>query len=181
VYHGRPARRRLCYNLGMSDLVSPDGFKQALRRWASGVTVLTSKADGAVHGMTVSAFASVSAAPPLVLVCTNTASTTHAVIHAGGVFGVNVLAAHQEALSSRFAFGDQTTRFEGVPFREGKTGVPLLEGCIAQMECRVRSAHLEGTHSIYIGEVLDVAVVDGEPLLYFDGAYRALAPKLPSD
>jgi flavin reductase (DIM6/NTAB) family NADH-FMN oxidoreductase RutF len=161
----------------MSELVSTDGFKQALRRWASGVTILTSKANGEIHGMTVSAFTSVSASPPLVLVCTNTSSTTHAVIHAGGVFGVNVLAAGQDELSSRFAFGDQTTRFEGVTFREGKTGVPLLEGCLAQMECRVRSAHLEGTHAIYIGEVLDVSVIEGEPLLYFDGGYRALAPK----
>lgn len=162
----------------MSDLVSADGFKQALRRWASGVTILTSKANGEIHGMTVSAFASVSASPPLVLVCTNTSSTTHAVILAGGVFGVNVLASDQAELSSRFAFGDHTTRFEGVGFREGRTGVPFLDGCLAQMECRVRSAHLEGTHSIYIGEVLDVVVREGEPLLYFDGGYRALAPKI---
>lgn len=154
-----------------------DGFKQAMRRWASGVTILTSRAGEEIHGMTVSAFSSVSADPPLVLVCANATSTTHAVIHAGGVFAVNVLAAGQDQLSTRFAFTDAASRFEGVPFRYGRTGAPLLEGCIAQLECRVRSAHLEGTHSIYIGDVLETWVSDGEPLLYFDGAYRRLAPR----
>lgn len=160
-----------------SELVGPEGFKAVMRCWASGVTILTSKAGDTVHGMTVSAFSSVSAKPPLVLVCANATSTTHGVIQAGGVFAVNILASDQETLSNKFAFTEAADRFADVAWREGETGAPLLEGCAAQLECRVRSAHLEGTHSIYIGEVRAVSVTEKAPLLYFDGAYRTLAPK----
>ncbi|HJL03522.1 MAG TPA: flavin reductase family protein [Polyangiaceae bacterium LLY-WYZ-15_(1-7)] len=162
----------------MSELVDKEAFTQAMRRWASGVTILTSCADGEIHGMTVSAFSSVSADPPLVLVCANQSSTTHGVIQAGGIFAVNILAADQDELSTRFAFTDAAERFEGVPWTQGSTGAPLLVGSLVQVECRVRSAHLEGSHCIYIGEVLHTFVrADAEPLLYFDGAYRRLAPK----
>ena len=125
--------------------------------------------------MTVSAFSSVSAEPPLVLVCANRQSTTHEVIEAGGVFAVNILDAAQEAISTRFSIVPGPDRFEGVAWTAGSTGAPLIDGALAQLECRVRSAHLEGTHTIYIGEVLAGSFrPDGEPLLYFDGSYRVL-------
>ena len=78
-------------------------FRSALSRWASGVTIVTSAAGGRIHGMTVSAFASVSLDPPLVLVCADRTSDTLAVIEASGVFAANVLSAGQQALSNRFA------------------------------------------------------------------------------
>lgn len=162
----------------MSDFVDLDTFKGVMRRWPSGVTVLTSRADDAIHGMTVSAFSAVSAEPPLVLVCANRQSTTHEVIQAGGVFAVNILDASQQDISTRFAVVPGPDRFEGVEWSEGATGAPLIDGALAQLECRVRSAHLEGTHTIYIGEVLAGTFrADGEPLLYFDGAYRVLGAK----
>ncbi|MEM9066846.1 MAG: flavin reductase family protein [Myxococcota bacterium] len=156
-------------------LVDDATFKQVMRRWASGVTVLTSRAGSEIHGMTVSAFSSVSAEPPLVLVCANRSSTTRDVIDAGGVFAVNILSSDQEAISTRFAVVPGAERFDGVSWTEGNTGVPLIDGALAQLECRVRSAHLEGTHTIYIGEVLH-GTVDGSkaPLLYFDGSYRRI-------
>ena len=99
-------------------LVDADAFKAAMRTWASGVTILTSVVDGQIHGMTVSAFSSVSAQPPLVLVCANQASFTHEVIEGSGVFGVNILASGQDEISTRFAMGDAAHRFEGVPWTE---------------------------------------------------------------
>ena len=157
-------------------LVDEDAFKAAMRTWASGVTILTSITDGQVHGMTVSAFSSVSALPPLVLVCANQASFTHEVIEVSGLFGVNVLGEAQEAVSTRFAMADAAHRFEGIPWSEGAvTGVPLLDGALSNLECRVRNRYREGTHTIYIGEVVNVRVSpESSPLLYFDGAYRRL-------
>lgn len=156
-------------------LVDADAFKAAMRTWASGVTILTSIAEGQIHGMTVSAFSSVSAQPPLVLVCANQASFTHEVIETSGVFAVNVLAAGQEDVSNRFAMGDAAHRFDGVPWTAGDTGAPLLDGALCNLECRVRNSYREGSHTIYIGEVMGSRTrEDVAPLIYFDGGYRAL-------
>jgi len=155
--------------------VSGDEFRAALARWASGVAVVTAAAGDRIHGMTVSAFASVSLAPPLVLVCADKSSITLEVVEAGGVFAVNVLAADQEALSDRFASKkDEHRRFEGVPWRRGVTGAPLLEGTVAALDCRVVAAHDAGDHVIYVGEVEAAEVRAGEPLVYHSGAYREL-------
>ena len=155
--------------------IDQDAFKQALRGWASGVTVVTSRAGDKTHGMTVSAFSSVSADPPLVLVCTNQASKTHSVIEEGGIFAVNILAEHQQGVSNLFASAKhEDSRLERVPWREGETGAPLIDEALASLECRVRSAHREGSHTIYIGEVEAVHLSDSTPLLYYQGGYRSL-------
>ena len=128
--------------------------------------------------MTVSAFSSVSADPPLVLVCANQASTTHSVIEEGGIFAVNILAEHQQDSSNVFASSKlEDTRLQRVPWREGETGAPLIDEALASLECKVRSAHREGSHTIYIGQVEAVHLSDSAPLLYYQGAYRDLAPK----
>jgi flavin reductase (DIM6/NTAB) family NADH-FMN oxidoreductase RutF len=155
--------------------LDPDEFKQALRRWASGVTVVTAKAGDEIRGMTVSAFSSVSADPPLVLVCANRSSRTHGTILRAGRFNVNILGREQESLSGRFASSDtEESRFEGVPYRLGELGAPVLEGALATLECTVASSHEEGSHTIYIGHVKACHVTDTEPLVYFQGSYREL-------
>jgi flavin reductase (DIM6/NTAB) family NADH-FMN oxidoreductase RutF len=156
--------------------LSGDEFRAALARWASGVAVVTAAAGDRIHGMTVSAFASVSLAPPLVLVCADKSSITLEVVEAGGVFAVNVLAAGQEALSDRFASKkDEHRRFEGVRWRRGATGAPLLEGTVAALDCRVVAAHDAGDHVIYVGEVEAAEVRAGAPLVYHAGAYCGLS------
>ena len=155
--------------------IDQDAFKQALRGWASGVTVVTSRAGDKVHGMTVSAFSSVSADPPLVLVCANQSSTTHSVIEEGGIFAVNILAKHQEDISNVFASSkNEETRLERVDWSQGETGAPLIHESLASLECKVRSAHREGSHTIYIGEVEAVHLNESTPLLYFGGGYRSI-------
>lgn len=156
--------------------VSTEEFKLGLRRWASGVTIVTARAGERVHGMTVSAFTSVSIAPPLVLVCADKSSDTLRLIEEGGVFAANLLGRGHEELSNRFAFGDERTRFDGVEWHAGKTGAPLLDGAIASIDCRVVGTHEAGDHVIYVGEVEGVELRDGEPMLYFAGRYRFLAP-----
>ena len=155
--------------------IDPDAFKKALRGWASGVTVVTSRSGEKVHGMTVSAFSSVSADPPLVLVCANRGSTTHGIIEEGGGFAVNILAEHQQDVSNVFASSKyEDSRLERVGWTEGATGAPIIDEALASLECRVRSAHHEGSHTIYIGQVESVHASDADPLLYYKGGYRSL-------
>ncbi len=155
--------------------IDSDAFKDALRGWASGVTVVTTCADDRMHGMTVSAFSSVSADPPLVLVCANRSSITHEIIEAGGVFAVNILAAHQSEISNVFASSaHEDSRLQLVPWSTGATGAPLIDEAVVSLECRVRSAHREGSHTIYVGEVEAVHKGEAQPLLYFQGGYRSL-------
>jgi flavin reductase (DIM6/NTAB) family NADH-FMN oxidoreductase RutF len=152
-----------------------DTFRQSLRRWASGVTVVTSKAGDELHGMTVSAFSSVSAEPPVVLVCANKSSKTHGVIGAGGVFTVNVLADDQQEISARFSSTKlEGSRFDGVPHHIGISGAPVLDGTIVSLECKTIAAYEHGTHTIYVGEVVAAHMTDKAPLLYYAGAYRAV-------
>jgi flavin reductase (DIM6/NTAB) family NADH-FMN oxidoreductase RutF len=157
--------------------VTAEAFKAGLSRWASGVAIVTARSGHRVHGMTVSAFASVSLDPPLVLVCADKSSNTLGLIAEGGCFAANVLARGQEALSNRFASKrDEERRFEGIAWEEGSTGAPLLPGAVANIDCRVVAAHDAGDHVIYIGRVEHVATRDLEPLLFFRGRYHSLVP-----
>ncbi|MGH0032067.1 MAG: flavin reductase family protein [Myxococcota bacterium] len=154
--------------------VSAEEFKGALGRWATGVTIVTTRAGDRVHGMTVSAFTEVSLDPPLVLFCADKASNTLPLIEAAGVFAVNVLARDQEALSNRFASKkDEWKRFEGLDCEEGPTGAPLLPGTVASLDCRVVMSHDHGDHVVYVGEVAEIRTSDRPPLLYFGGGYGA--------
>ena len=156
--------------------VDAEAFRDALARWASGVTIVTSSHGESIHGMTVSAFTSVSLDPPLVLVCAARSSDTHGLIARSGNFGVNVLREGQEALSNKFAVKkDEHLRFEGVPWSRGTTGAPLLDDALLALDCSVESTHDAGDHVIYVGRVEAVRHGEGEPLLYYRGSYRGLA------
>ncbi len=150
-------------------------LKQVLAQRVSGVAIVTARAGDRIHGMTVSAFAEVSLAPPLVLVCAEKCSHTHPVIASGGVFALNLLAADQRELADRFASKrDEDRRFVGLDYESGVTGAPLLSGTLATLDCRVRAAHDAGDHVIYVGEVVDLRRSQREPLVYWAGTYRTL-------
>lgn len=151
-------------------------FKECLRRWTSGVTIVTSRSGDEIHGMTVSAFSSVSAAPPLVLVCANRKSKTHAMIAESGIFNVHVLAEGQSELSNRFASTKlEGSRFDTVNYQMGRLGAPVIHGVLAVLECKLVSMHEEGSHTIYIGHVEHAETSDAAPLVYYQGAYRELS------
>ncbi len=98
----------------------------------------------------------------------------------GAAFAVNVLSAGQEALSRRFAAGDESDKFPGVVHREGATGAPILDGVLARIECRVRDVLPGGDHIIVVGEVADLAAYgDGDPLLFYRGSYGTLEGDAP--
>lgn len=158
--------------------VEPESFRRALRRFATGVTVVTVDHDGELHGMTASSFASVSLDPPLILVCLDKTSRTRALILEKGSFAVNVLADDQEGVSRSFSRRG-TKPFDELEHRSGSMGDPLLEGAIAWIECRLDQMVGAGDHDIFIGEVFACGDRDGTPLLYYDQTYRSL--KGPAD
>ena len=158
--------------------IEHEQFKAALRRWASGVTIVTTEWDGQRFGMTASAFSSVSIDPPLVLVCPDRRSKTLPFLRKSGVFTVNVLASDQETLSSRFAAaGNEEVRFDGLVCSMGKTGAPRLPGALVTLDCRTVALHEAGDHVICVGEVMDADVAArGAPLVYYEGGYHPLEP-----
>jgi len=157
--------------------VTPSEFRQAMGRFATGVTVITVDQDGEVHGMTANAFTSVSLDPMLVLVCVDHRARTHAHLHARKRFGVNVLARDQQAISEYYARLTETHQHAeeaGARFDRTEHGTPVLQGALAYLECRLHSAQKAGDHTIFIAEVEEVLVREGEPLLYFRSQYGRL-------
>lgn len=154
--------------------VDPIEFREALSRFASGVTVVTTRIGDARFGVTVSAFSSLSLDPPLVLICIEKRIFVHDQIDAAGRFVVNVLAREQEHVSQQFASRVED-RFAGIDVTDGIDGLPLIEGSLAGIECSVHAALDGGDHTIFVGLVERSSVSDGEPLLYYRSAYRSLA------
>jgi flavin reductase (DIM6/NTAB) family NADH-FMN oxidoreductase RutF len=154
--------------------IGQDDFRAALGRFASGVTVVTTRdASGALHGITVSAFCSVSLDPPLILICIEKATGSHYAFEESGVFVVNILDRSQQALSEHFA-STLPDKFGEVVFRPGFEGVPVLADALVSLECRLKNAYDGGDHSIYIAEVERAEIKDGSPLVYFHGDYRMI-------
>jgi flavin reductase (DIM6/NTAB) family NADH-FMN oxidoreductase RutF len=157
--------------------IDPATFRSVLGRFASGVTVVTVQDNRHYdHGMTVSAFCSLSLEPPLVLICVEKSASLHAVIANGETasqFAVNILESKQEELARRFA-DDHPNRFDGVGFTRGTTGAPIIDDCLAVIECEVQSRHPAGDHTIVIGAVIASATSEGSPLLYYRGGYATL-------
>jgi len=161
----------------MSQPFDPGQFRLACARFATGITVSTALApDGTPHGFTANSFTSVSMEPPLVLICVDHRANVLRHFEQATHFGVNVLAADQEALSVRFAERG-LDRFEGIDWHAGATGVPLLGGALARFECATRQTVSAGDHTIILGEVLHAEWEEGTPLLYFARAYHVAQPR----
>ena len=150
-------------------------FRRVLARFPSGVTVVTVRGtDGRDFGMTVSAFASLSLVPPLVLVCIGDDATIAGNVAEAGHFAVNVLSDDPEALARQVAEQD-SDRFAGAGVSRGATGLALLDGAAAQLECAIVARHRGGDHTIVVGEVLGASALEnGRPLVYQRGEYRRL-------
>lgn len=150
-------------------------FRRVLAHWSTGVAIVATHTPAGVPcGMTATAFASVSLSPPLVLACLERGADTHDAVRTAGVFSINILADDHEALSRRFAGDDSSRKFVGVPHHAARTGAPVLDDALAWVDCRVHSAHDAGDHTIFIGHVMAGSARDGDPLLYYRGAYTRL-------
>ncbi len=151
-------------------------FRSALSRFASGVTILTTHTeDDGDAGMTATAFTSVSIAPPMVLACIAHDASMAPTLARASHLAVHLLAADQSELSRRFAAAE-SERFTGLALTRGAGGVPLLDGALARLQCRIVARHPSGDHVIVVAEVLEAEVAEGDPLLYFRGRYGAFHP-----
>lgn len=159
----------------MEELVTPNEFRAALGRFASGVTVITvNTSEGHVHGMTATAFCSVSLRPPLVLVCVDHLAETYLHLREHRQFGVSVLTDKQEALSEFFADPERNPDAAyrlGVEYRNMKSGIAVVCDALANLDCSVVDAHAAGDHTVFVAEVKETFLGEGAPLLYFRGRY----------
>lgn len=148
-------------------------FKAAMRRLATGVAVVTSGDQTVCNGMTATAICSVSTAPPLVVAVVNCASRSNALIRQTGVFAINLLGEEQRDLALRFAASSNKS-FDDTAHWIGQTGCPLLNGCVAVLECRLHSAHEVATHTMFVGRVVNVLDRPAPPLIHHDGNFAGL-------
>jgi 3-hydroxy-9,10-secoandrosta-1,3,5(10)-triene-9,17-dione monooxygenase reductase component len=151
-------------------------FRSVLGCFPTGVTVVTATDDTPV-GLSVGAFFSVSLHPPLVGFCVQRSSRTWPRIQTAGTFCVNMLPAHHEGLSRRFA-ATGLDRFDGLGWEPTATGAPRLVGALAWIECRIDAVHPAGDHDLCVGQVLDLGEEAGDagPLVFFRGRYGTFAP-----
>jgi flavin reductase (DIM6/NTAB) family NADH-FMN oxidoreductase RutF len=149
-------------------------FREALRHFASGVTVVTTTVDDRPVGLTVSAFTSLSLEPTLVLICIDRQAQSHAAIAQAGMFAVNILKEDQAHLSHLFASRTEGSKFASIDYHRSEQGLPLLDDALTTLECRVIDTCDGGDHTIYIGEVMAARVSSGAPLIHYQSAYRRL-------
>jgi 3-hydroxy-9,10-secoandrosta-1,3,5(10)-triene-9,17-dione monooxygenase reductase component len=163
-------------NASLAEVVDPRRFRDVLGCYPTGVCVITSRdADDACHGMVVGTFASISLDPPLVGFFPGRQSSSWARICATGRFCVNVLSSEQASCSTRFA-SRGGHKFAGLSHGWSPTGMPLLDGIVAWIECSIESVTEVGDHFFVVGAVEDLGSVGGgEPLLFFRGRYRELS------
>jgi flavin reductase (DIM6/NTAB) family NADH-FMN oxidoreductase RutF len=158
------------------DPIDGSTFRQVMGRFATGVTVVTTFAEGLPQGITVNALSSVSLQPPLVMVALDRKRFITPMVRDFGRYAVNVLGEGQQALSDCFAHAavrPGREDFCGAAWHPGVTGLPLLEGAIATLECTVVETFTAGDHDLFIGRVdaLDAGADPAGPLLYFRRRY----------
>jgi flavin reductase (DIM6/NTAB) family NADH-FMN oxidoreductase RutF len=160
---------------GSPPALSSEEFRRACGRFATGVTIASvMDLAGTPHGLTVSSFASLSLHPPLVLICLGHQVTAIESFRAATHFGISVLSEAQRDLAERFA-RKGPDRFNGVKWHRGRSGVPLLDGVLAAMECKLHQRFTSGDHDIVVGQMLRTHVTEGAPLVHYASRYRKLA------
>lgn len=152
--------------------VSPARLRAVVGRFVSGVTVVSTVLDDAIHGMTANAFTSVSLEPPLVLVSIASGAKMDGWIRGAGRYAVSILHRDQERLSLHFA--GARLRTPPAPVFGWRLGLPVLDGALAHLACSVVDSHPAGDHVLHIGRVDGLWDRGGEPLVFHTGAFRAL-------
>jgi flavin reductase (DIM6/NTAB) family NADH-FMN oxidoreductase RutF len=150
-------------------------LRQCLGRFVTGVAVVTTvDVNGLLQGMTINSFSSVSLDPPLILWSLRQSSFLFETFEEAPRFAINILAADQVEVSTRFCT-PAADRFAGLPFTGGAGGVPLIEGCVAHIECETEVRYAGGDHTIFIGRVQRTASYDKSPLVFNQGRYSAVS------
>ena len=165
---------------GGSDSIDGREFRRVLGHFPTGVTVVTAACPDGPEGMTIGSFTSVSLDPPLVSFCPGRDSDSWIRMRDVGSFCVNVLGDHQADVSTAFASKTED-RFEGLSTRVEATGAPVIDGCLAWIDCRLHAIHAAGDHDIVVGEVVALGTAGGAsesasgPLVFLKGGYGRVA------
>lgn len=161
--------------------VSADSFRFGMRHLAAAVNIVSSLDGTEPRGLLATAVCSVSAEPPLLLVCINRTASLYGAITQSGRFCVNVLRANQHALARNFLNVDSRSRFDGLRWINLGTGAPAIDGALINFDCHVDQAIEAGTHMIFIGSVIATRCEgESDPLLYFRSGYASIGG-LPED
>ncbi|HZY60189.1 MAG TPA: flavin reductase family protein [Candidatus Binataceae bacterium] len=154
--------------------IDKNELRRVMGHFATGVTVITTLSkEGKMHGLTANAVSSLSLVPPLLIICVDKKAESYASFEESKVFTVNILADDQEDISRRFAVSGGE-KFEGVAYRRGANGAPILHGVLAHLECKLYATFDGGDHTIYLGEIEEAETREVKPLLFFRGGYRAM-------
>jgi len=155
------------------DVNAQNGLKEVMRVFPQGVTVVTTTGPDGPCGITVSAFTSISVTPPLIMISISKQSSFYAPLMESKQFAVNLLADDQKSVSDRFAGRhDVSNRFEGIGYGQGVTGMPIIWGVRAFVECRTWKVHDGGDHSLILGEVVRAGKLnDKQPLVFYGQTY----------
>jgi flavin reductase (DIM6/NTAB) family NADH-FMN oxidoreductase RutF len=159
--------------------LTKDEYRRLIGCFATGVTVITMAQGREVRGMTANAVTSVSLEPLLLLVCVDKSTITHQFMEESQAFAVNILAEDQEQVSRALATRDSedARRLIGYTYHPGETGSPILDECLAYVECQVTEVLPGGDHSIFIGRVVGGGVQrEASPLIFYRGKYGRLVP-----
>ncbi|MFE9423196.1 flavin reductase family protein [Kitasatospora sp. NPDC006697] len=160
--------------------VTGPALRSVLRRWATGVALVTATAQGRPTGCTASSFTSISLSPPLVLVSLDRGSRTLAAITGAGAFGINLLGRHHRDLAERFATAPADRRFDGVGHRLVRE-VPVVDGAMAALVCRLERTVAAADHLLVLGQpVWCDQRGTADPLVHFGSHYQCLAVGTPS-
>jgi flavin reductase (DIM6/NTAB) family NADH-FMN oxidoreductase RutF len=158
------------------DPIDPLLFRKVMGNFASGVTVVTTAVDGEVHGITVSAFISVSLTPPLVLVSVDKGARIHGLLPQVGRYAVSMLAEDQKPISQHFAGHLQEGLKIAFVWRDG---LPLIENALGHLVCDISATHPAGDHTLYVGQVVYLDYQSNRaPLLFYGGQYRSLDDRI---
>lgn len=170
IVHGRKSR---WHNNKGGCILDDRLFRNAMGSFATGVTIITTEWQGETHGMTANAFMSVSLTPKLVVISIDEHAHMFEKIKKSKKFAVNILAENQQDLSMHFA-GQRKVDYR-VSFNK-LSGLPVIDGAIAQIACEVSGEHVEGDHILFIGKVVDIHLEDKRPLIFYQGKYQSLQP-----
>jgi flavin reductase (DIM6/NTAB) family NADH-FMN oxidoreductase RutF len=147
-------------------------FRNAMGKFATGITIITTSVDSEVHGMTANAFMSVSLNPKLVMVSVAEKAKMRELITSTGKYAVSILSENQTDMSMYFA--GQIKEKQKVDFN-WFNGMPVIDGALVNLTCKVYDTHIAGDHTLFIGEVTDIELHDGNALAYFAGQYKTIS------
>ncbi len=159
--------------------ITAEKFKQVMRNWTTGITIITSEYQGYIHGMTVNSFTSISVEPPIVIISLANQTRTCELVKNSHVFGVTILSSAQKEISNSFAgkIAENEDRFAGLKTFFLSSPCPLISGGLAWLDCAIIDEIKMDNSTLFIAKVLAAKIGSGDPLIHHNRNYYRLGEK----